>query len=51
MLLVSSWPLSSTKSLSTYNLILQLGDLNKQQTDFLLSKVELPELKKNDYLS
>ncbi|SHG17223.1 cAMP-binding domain of CRP or a regulatory subunit of cAMP-dependent protein kinases [Chryseobacterium arachidis] len=33
------------------NLILQFGDLNKQQIDFLLSKVEVLELKRNDYLS
>ena len=33
------------------NLILQFGDLNKQQIEFLLSKVEMLELKKDDYLS
>jgi len=33
------------------NLILQFGDLNKQQIDFLLSKVEMLEFKKDDYLS
>lgn len=33
------------------NLILQFGDLNKQQIDFLPSKVEMLEFKKDDYLS
>jgi len=33
------------------NLILQFGDLNKHQIEFLLSKVEKLELKKDDYLS
>jgi CRP-like cAMP-binding protein len=33
------------------NLILQFGDLNKQQIEFLVSKVEMLELKKHDYLS
>ena len=33
------------------NLILQFGDLNKQQIEFLLSKVEMLEFKKDDYLS
>lgn len=33
------------------NLILQFGNLNKQQIEFLLSKVETLELKKDAYLS
>ncbi|MFP9098536.1 Crp/Fnr family transcriptional regulator [Flavobacterium sp. RHBU_24] len=33
------------------NLILQYGHLNKQQIDFVLSKVEMLEFKKDDYLS
>jgi hypothetical protein len=33
------------------NLIMQFGDLNKQQIEFLLSKVEMLEFKKDDYLS
>jgi len=33
------------------NFILQFGDLNKQQIDFLLSKVEMLEFQKDDYLS
>ncbi|MDF2478633.1 MAG: cyclic nucleotide-binding protein [Sphingobacterium sp.] len=33
------------------NFILQFGDLNKQQIDFLQSKVETLEFKKHDYLS
>lgn len=33
------------------NLILQFGDLNKQQIEFLLSKVEMLEFKKHEYLS
>ncbi|HWV29809.1 MAG TPA: Crp/Fnr family transcriptional regulator [Dyadobacter sp.] len=33
------------------NLILQFGDLNKQQIEFLLSKVETLEFKKDEYLS
>lgn len=32
------------------NLILQFGDLNKQQIEFLLSKVQTLEIKKDDYL-
>jgi len=36
---------------SMINLILQFGDLNKQQIEFLLSKVEVLELKKQEYLS
>lgn len=31
--------------------ILQFGDLNKEQTDFIWSKAELLELSKNDYFS
>jgi len=33
------------------NLILKFGDLNKQQIEFLLSKVEMLKFKKDDYLS
>lgn len=33
------------------NLILQFGDLNKQQIDFMLSKMEMLEFEKDDYLS
>ncbi len=33
------------------NFILQFGDLNKQQIEFLLSKVQTLEFKKDDYLS
>jgi CRP-like cAMP-binding protein len=33
------------------DLILQFGDLNKQQTDLILSKVRLLELKKEEYFS
>lgn len=33
------------------DLILQFGGLNKQQIEFLLSKVEMVEFKKDDYLS
>lgn len=33
------------------NYILQFGDLNKQQTDLIISKAKTIELKKNEYLS
>jgi len=33
------------------NFILQFGDLNKQQIEFLLSKVQTLDFKKDDYLS
>lgn len=33
------------------NLILQFGNLNNQQIEFLMSKVEVLELRKNEYLS
>lgn len=33
------------------NYILQFGDLNKQQTDLIISKAKTIELKKNEYIS
>lgn len=33
------------------NVLLQFGDLNKQQIDFILSKVQTLELEKDDYFS
>lgn len=36
---------------SMVNLILQFGELNKQQIEFLVSKAKLIELKKHEYLS